>query len=247
MSRASSARTNRRSVPREAAVHWWNPAWTSILVLLLVLAALAAALMGVFTVRTVRVEGANLPVNLVRGAAGVNGSNIFSVRADQVIDRLSQFPSITVQRVETSFPDEVIIYAQARMPIAVWHSTSGEYLVDATGILVGPAGPTTRLPVVTGGTSPPGRGQLAAIHYAATVLPPIPNGALTDFTLDPHVGLEVNGHAGWHAVVGAGPPGTLTMRVATLAALLRKLGKRGQQLGYTDLRFKGPYFRLAGS
>lgn len=204
-----------------------------------------AAAAGIFKVRTVRVIGANLPTSAIVQAAAVTGANIFTVRSDGVINRLSSLHSVVVTRVDTAFPGTVTIYAQARVPAVVWRSGKTLYLVDDTGTVIDQAA-TRGLPVLTGGSRAPGEGMVAAARYATSTLPAAPGGAISGLTLDANHGLTIDGHAGWKAVVGYGTPQVMVGRVATLDALLRKLATQGKQFAYVDLRYKNPFYRLAG-
>jgi cell division protein FtsQ len=208
------------------------------------LAALAAVGAGVFKVRTVEVRGANIPAAQIAAAAQVTGQNIFMVRTDDIIDRLDQLPAIEVTKVETAFPDRVIIYAQPRTPAIAWQTRDGIHLIDATGVDIGPV-TRTRLPLVVGGDRPPSADMVEAIQYAVSALPRAPGGTIAGFSLDPSTGLAVNAQAGWKAVLGRGTAQTLVKRVATLVALLRALvGK--QPPVYIDLRYREPYYKVAG-
>lgn len=231
-----------RSRATELSTRTGRKPLVTLLALLACLAALAAGLGGVLTVRNVDVIGPHLPSGTIVQAAGVTGQNIFAVRADQVIDRLSTVPSIEVTRVETSFPDTVRVYASARQPVVVWRSANGLYLVDRTGFPFARVA-TTNLPIVSGGTRPPDADTIVAIRYATRLLAAAPNGALSSFAVNPGAGLTITGHSGWKALLGQGSAQIMVTRVATLADLLRVLAGKAQHFSLLDLRGSQPYIR----
>jgi cell division septal protein FtsQ len=200
-----------------------------------------------FRVRQVQVVGTHLPVSEIVQAAGVSGRNIFTVRSDAVVEQVSTIPQIVVERVMTTFPDTVSIYARARIPMVGWRPTKGKlFLLDPNGMVIEAVRATT-LPVIVG-SAPGGRlgsGVVAAVRFAVEALRRVPNGAIALFRFGPRTGLVIVGRAGWRAELGRGTPQTLVNRVAALEALLRTIGNR--PLLYVDLRYRTPYATFAGS
>lgn len=229
--------TRRRTA--ESSVH---PAVPGIAALGLSLGFLFAALSGQFSVRQVQVVGANLPVAAIQQASGVEGANIFSVRSDQVVARLSSVRSIAVRRVDVSFPDRVTVYARLRRAMAAWKTSSGLYVLDPEGRIIQSVKQTT-LPIITstqrGGSLGPG--IVEAVREATVLLPREPNGAIASFTYDGRTGLTITGKSGWRAIIGLGSRRTLVNRVATMAAILAKAQKEGRTFTKADLRYKDPY------
>lgn len=219
-----------------------------LLALLACLASLVVIFSGFFTVRQVDIVGNNLPRGAIVQAAGVNGQNIFTVRSDGVVARLDTVPEVVVQRVETSFPNRVTIYARARLPMVAWQQTGGGlFLLDPNGRVISQVS-TTNLPVITG-TAPGsklGPGIVAAVRYAVQELPREPRGAIQAFRFNPDNGLTIVGRAGWTADVGRGSPRVLMERIGTLAGFLYTIRNRPQQLKYVDLRYHGAYATFAG-
>lgn len=228
-----------------------SPSWARLYTLLalgLCVVGLAACAAGMFTVRTVQIVGSGLPNATMIEAAGVTGQNIFTVRSDQIIHRLAGLPAVEVTRVETHFPDRVVIYALMRQPAIIWQAPHGASFVDRYGHVLGPApavapGHPPALPVIAG-AQPPDAGTITAIGYARRLLPPAPDGALAGFSLDNNSGLTIHGQSGWQAVIGRGDPQTLVSRIATLQALLSQIARNGRHLSFADLRFRGQYYRL---
>lgn len=219
-----------------------------LLALLACLFSLGVILGGFFTVRQVDVVGTNLPRGTIVQAAGITGQNIFTVRSDGVVARLDAVPEVVVQRVETSFPDRVTIYARERIPMVAWQQTGGGlFLLDPNGRVITQVS-TTNLPVIVG-TAPGsklGPGIVAAVRYAVHELPQEPRGAIHAFRFNPDNGLTIVGRAGWTADVGRGSPRVLMDRIGTLAGLLQSIRNRPQQLKYVDLRYQSPYATFAG-
>lgn len=212
--------------------------------LFLCVAAIAACVGGVFTVWSVRVEGAPVPAATLLQSAGVQGQNIFMVQSDEVVSRLTQLPGVEISSVETSFPDAITVHASLRQAAAGWEHGGVLALLDAAGRQIGTT-KTTALPVVSGGSSPPGPGIIAAMRYAVKVLPAAPSGAIASFELSAGTGLTITGRTGWKAICGRGARQVMAERVATLVALLQKLVTSPQRLGTVDLRYRFPYFRPA--
>ena len=243
MSEARRVRSARAHGPD--AARQWRAALGSIAALVACIGLLGAVLSGTFRVREVQVVGANLPVESIVEAAGVTGANLFEVRSDVVASRVSAIREIVVTRVDTSFPDRVVIYARLRATAVAWQSGKTLYELDANGEIVRAVSQTT-LPIVQGarGQGPPGPGVIQAVRYAAQTLPPLPRGPLAGFRLDPRLGLVITGRSGWTAEVGRGTPETMLIRVATLASFLQKIRNRPEHLIFVDLRPRTPYARF---
>ncbi|MDQ2742779.1 MAG: cell division protein FtsQ/DivIB [Chloroflexota bacterium] len=219
--------------------------------LCLCLAALTAAFSGLFRVRHVDVVGSNLPVDRIIRASRVYDQNIFRIRSDQVVARLTGVPEVIVDRVETAFPDRVTIRARLRRAMVAWQSRGGLYLVDPQGNLIDRVRSTT-LPVITGvsggGDQPSlGPGIVQAVRYAVQLLPASTGGGIAAFSFDHQSGLSIVGRPGWQAQIGAGDAQTLVQRIATLAAFLRSIGPRVQKLKSVDLRSSTPYAVYTGA
>lgn len=244
MSATETRRTQPANKPPSARFRFVWP----LLALLACIAGLAAAFAGIFTVRQVDVVGKNLPRTAIAQMANVSGHNIFRIRSDAVVSRLSGIPQIVVQQVQTSFPDRVTIYARERIAMAAWRQAGGGlFLVDPDGRIISQV-KTTTLPIIQGTAagSKLGPGVVAAVRYAVQQLPGEPNGAIAGFRFDRGTGLTITGRSGWTADVGSGSPQTLTNRVATLAGFLNRIRNRPQQLKSVDLRYRSPYATFVG-
>ena len=221
--------------------------------LLACLIVLGGSVYGVFKVRHVDVIGANLPHDDIVFRSQVLGQNIFTVRSDTVVARLSHLHEIVVQRVDTGFPNRVIIYAQERTPVVAWQDGHNLYEIDPNGKFIKPVGSTT-LPIIVGqGPISPAQGvplssgDVAAVLYAAQHLPAHPGGAIARFQFAQDTGLSILSRNGWTAIVGSGSAQALCDRIATLGAVLDHLGSRASNLQLVDLRGSAPYYRMRGA
>lgn len=112
--------------------------------LVVVLAALLVIYQSpLFTVRTVKVDGAGplLSADAVRRAAGVaGGTPLASVDLDKVAGRVRRLPAVRTARVERDWPQGLAVRVTPRTAVgAVLPAASGgSYrLVDASGVLFG--------------------------------------------------------------------------------------------------------------
>jgi len=209
---------------------------------------LAIAAAGLFRVKHVEVVGANVPVDTIVQAAGVTGQNVFSVRSDQVVARVSRIREIVVERVDTAFPDRVTIYATERTPAIAWLSGKSLYELDGNGSIIRQVG-TTRLPVISGPEprTPVGQGIVQGVRYAVHALAGVAEGSIARFRYDAGTGLSIDGRAGWTADVGNGTPQHVVDRIATLASLLANTRNRPGSLQFVDLRLSSVYARFRGA
>ncbi|HLJ69008.1 MAG TPA: hypothetical protein VKX16_16775 [Chloroflexota bacterium] len=221
-----------------------HPALLSSAILLLVVGVLTACLTGAFRVERIAVVGAGVPQYRVEQAAGVLGQNVFSVRSDQIVWRVSRLPTVEVTRVDVSFPNTVTVYAHLRQGYALWQNGKTVYVLDQTGRIIGTSPAPSALPLIVAvdSPSPPDFGMMQAVRYADTVLPGDPDGAILPAQLYRQYGLVLTGRSGWHALIGTGTPQNLGARVATLSAALKKIADQGQQLLFVDLRRGQPYY-----
>lgn len=222
-----------------------HPAVWSVLALTCSLVALGAVMTGLLTARQVVVVGDHLPASQIIQASGVQGKNIFLIRTDQVVKRLSRVRTVVVRRVEVSFPNQVTIYARVRPVMVAWQRGPRLFVLDPDGHIVKQVA-RTNLPIVVGGarSNSLNPGVVQAVRYAVQTLPRAPQGMISTFRFAPDTGLTIVGTSGWRADVGVGKPQILINRIATLAATLRKVKTNSQQLTFIDLRYRTPYAKL---
>ncbi len=236
---ADRGRATRR--PEHRTQSTARAATPSVLALLLCLGLLAAIFDNVFKVKRIEIVGANLPQAQLVAASGVMGANIFRVRSDSVVARLSSLREIVVTGVHTALPDRVIIDAQARPAYAAWRTAQGLFRLDEDGNVIDRVSHTS-LPVITGTVSnvSVGPGVIAAVRYAVQVVPAAPKGTIAGIRYGPKDGLTISGTAGWRAIVGTGSTTQLLNRVADLVGVLRAALRRSESLRSVDLRYPNP-------
>ena len=242
----TARRRSTRPRARDRASRWrLHPALPSLLALVLCVVALGAAVEGVFTVKTVRLVGEGLPSSRILSAAAVSGSNIFLVRSDDVITRLSSVREIVVSAVDTQFPDRVVIHAQLRPSLVAWRTPSGLYILDTDGRVIDRV-TRTSLPIIVGSDRGGrfGAGVVQAVRYAVQALRTAPKGGIAVLNYDGRSGLTITGRAGWHAIVGTGSPASLVRRIAELVAVLRAVSRNSESLVTLDLRYPKPVARF---
>jgi hypothetical protein len=219
----------------------------SVLALGVGIGLLSTMLGGVFVVRRVDVVGSGLPTAAIVRASGALGQNIFTLRSDGVVARAGRVREVVIERVETSFPDRVTIYARSRIPMVAWRTAHGLFLLDPDGRIIRGVARTT-LPIISGAGNGRslGPGVVQAVRYAVQALPRAPSGAVAAFQFAPGTGLTVVSRAGWTADIGTGSGQTLVDRIVTLVTFLEKIGSRAAQLKLVDLRYRAPYARFTG-
>lgn len=213
----------------------------SFLLLIAALGLLGVMLSGYFRVRQVEVVGAGVPRQEIVQTSGVTGQNIFTVRSDEVVDRLNTIGQIAVQRVDTSFPGHVTIYARLRVAMVAWRRGNALYLLDPDGRIISQVG-ATKLPIISSanGSGALGPGVVAAVREAEQILPSAPGGAIAGFSFDNESGLTISAVAGWRAILGTGTPQTMVTRVAALVEFLKETANR-PGLQTVDLRGRSPF------
>lgn len=115
-----------------------------------VIAAVAAWVSAspVFAMRTITVSGNHhLTSGEVADLAGLRSStNVFWLSGGAVARRLESDPWVLTASVGKVLPSTIHVRLVERVPVAVTAGT--DLLVSADGVLLGPAGPGTRLPAV---------------------------------------------------------------------------------------------------
>jgi hypothetical protein len=242
-----TVRAGERAAARRTPI-FTRRALSPLLILLVCLAFIAAAFAGVFKVRDVQVVGSGLPASQIIAASQIQGKNIFRVRADGVVANLQSVTTVVVTKVETDFPNKVVIYARMRRPFAAWNRNGHLFVVDPSGTIIEEVTKTT-LPIISGpapGDSL-GPGVVQATRYALSTLPSVPYGRISAFQFGPKHGMTIVGVSGWQAILGRGTPATLDTRIAELATVLHHERARDASLTIIDLRQKEPYARFSST
>jgi cell division septal protein FtsQ len=147
----------RRTKPVRRASAGLTPVRAGALLAILIAGAgiygLAAS--NAFELRRTTVTGATwTPESEILAALALpQGANVFTVHAGDLEQALRAIPSLRGATVEVSLPDEVRIAVDERVPLLVWRTANGSFLVDADGNLFAEVGPdmtdaTAALPVV---------------------------------------------------------------------------------------------------
>lgn len=127
------------------------------------------------TVRRIDLVGATLTTpQQIADAGGVQGHNLFTVDTQQVAQRLIALPTVRGARVESAFPDRLVVRLVERQPAALWQVGDARYLVDPGGFVmaVNPSEGVTRgLPMVVArdGDAPAVGSPIAPEIVAATL------------------------------------------------------------------------------
>jgi cell division septal protein FtsQ len=82
------------------------------------------------------------------------GSNLFTLRTEGLVDPLLRMSGVADARLEVALPDRLVVWIEERQPILIWQIDTRRYLVDRRGVLfatVQSLAPETAatLPVVT--------------------------------------------------------------------------------------------------
>jgi hypothetical protein len=205
---------------------------------------LAITTITFFPVQRVQVVGTLPPRDdEVRAAASsVLQRNIFTIDAAAVQADVAGKVSLKIIDVRTRFPDEVIVTVAEREPRGVWQAGNERFLVDDEGIVLGPAGPDTRLPTVrqvAGEPVTPGSrvsadaivlaGQLGERTAQAIGANP------TAFEWTADGGLLMRTDRGWVARFGG--PEDLDYKLIVWRAILDRAGHEKWLATNVDLRF----------
>jgi cell division protein FtsQ len=195
------------------------------------LALLAAAALGaaiwlvgwsdVTRLETVRVEGAGGPLaeHVSATAEAPIGEQLIRVDTDAVAARVSELPEITSVSVHRSWPRSLVLSVSPRVPAAAIRTDGLWWLVDASGVMFGPADDRPPgLPVIEA----PADTEAAATRAAGiAVLTGLP-GQVRDLvgTVSAHSPADVRLKLSTGATVNWGGPGDGADKAAVLLALL---------------------------
>jgi cell division protein FtsQ len=104
---------------------------------------------GDYGVDDVVVKGAQLgdPVEIA-SATGAFGDSVFEVEPEAVAKRLTALPYMQQVNIETHWPSQIVVNVTERVPVIVWQTEDGSFLVDARGQVLAMAGNGMDLPVV---------------------------------------------------------------------------------------------------
>lgn len=236
---------------------WLRPRWLSIVNAAALFALGIALLMSPrFRVERVAVrrQSASARAAMTRATelSQVVGRNIFLVNTARVAEDVATIPSVLSARVVPHLPNTVEIEIVERVPIAVWQSANGAFLVDDQGYLIAeatPEGDAARPPL--GVRDSTGRAlrlgdQVDQRSLLATreLLKAMPAGvAVKEVEYAPE-GIVFTTDGGWRIIFG--PPDALNQKVANLTAVADMARAQRMNLKLIDLRPKEHPFFQAG-
>ena len=128
-----------------------------------------------FAVRKIEVEG-NARVDPARVRTWLEmvvGRSMWRVSPRDVEAQLEEHPEIAEAHVRRIFPDRLVVDVRERQPEALLNASDGIFLVDDTGVVLGPAGEDVGdLPIIslTAGEPAPAERQLAEAIRVANLL-----------------------------------------------------------------------------
>jgi len=91
---------------------------------------------GKFDIRAITVDGLNLSPKLISqidAQCDCIGMNVFVVKPDDIQQRLEGIPQLVVTRVYTSLPNQLVVEASLKKPVAIWRTPDAAYSVAADG------------------------------------------------------------------------------------------------------------------
>ncbi|MBA2453336.1 MAG: FtsQ-type POTRA domain-containing protein [Chloroflexia bacterium] len=104
---------------------------------------------GDYGVDDVVVKGARLgdPVEIA-SATGALGDSVFEVEPETIAQRLTALPYIQQVDIETHWPSRIVVNVTERIPVIVWQTEEGRFLIDAYGQVLTIVGSSVDLPIV---------------------------------------------------------------------------------------------------
>ena len=194
---------------------------------------------GYFSVRTVSASNlSQRELDEVNARCQCVGDNIFTLRADDIKQRLEAIPTLNVVRVYTRLPNLVIVEATHKHPVAIWRTPEAAYAVTSDGeVLQVWRKPFPRhlwrVPVFDEGydsSVKKGHRLLVGEHISREPLAMALNlrdRIPTDLRVQvrryyyrPFLGLTLVGRAGWWALFGMDYSPTLDTRITALRGVL---------------------------
>lgn len=105
---------------------------------------------SVFGLRTLEVDGATYTGDAaVQATLGLaDGANLFRLRTDEAVARLTKLPAVLGAAVEVALPNAVHVRVTERQPIVIWQVGDQRWLIDAGGMAFAAAPDDASLPVV---------------------------------------------------------------------------------------------------
>lgn len=218
--------------------------------------AITAALVGVFLYTPVTAVGTIEVLGPVSEAqreqtqqhlSSLIGRQMIEVSTQEVNALAQQQQWVQATTASKQWPQTITVQVAVREPAIVIQSSTGEWAMDTQGFIIGMADPSlAHLPRVrtsdaitpTQATGSPG---LVAAAQAVTVFPQTLKDYVTQWTVDPQVGLVVNmkpvGMGALESVqVIVGNAEEIPFKASTIEAMLEELAKTGGSSHKIDVR-----------
>jgi cell division protein FtsQ len=200
-----------------------------------------------FRIATVAISGARLvDVAALRGELAVIGERIWLVNPQQVLDIVYRSPYVEAADLQLQLPDTALIRIVERQPDVRWVSNGTEYLVDAAGLVIGPAQTPAELGtlVIVDSSNLPVEPRSALDNDALALARELALRLPADYGLFPaeigwDIGLGVFVRMGDGRVIVFGQQRELERKLAVLAYLQSD----GTPYTFLDLRPANPYYR----
>ncbi len=102
-------------------------------------------------------------------------TSIFLVNTGEILDSiLVTFPELVGSQVDISMPNRIVITAAERKPVILWQSDSGDFWIDAEGVILAPRGEAHDLLTISSPVTPPllveRKAPGNAVEYAMMVM-----------------------------------------------------------------------------
>lgn len=200
-----------------------------------------------FRVQHVQVEGQQaLDGEVVVALSNLRGRSIWFIDTEAAIGRLKENAYIAAATVEVTLPDQALIRIVERRPEVRWTAGGVQYLVDATGKVLGPALESTEADVlvITDNShtqlNPNDQVDSDAISLAQTLAIRLPlELGFTPAQLGWDYGLGVYVRTATDQTIVFGQSADLERKLAILDVLLRE----GTAFRYLDLRPSNPFYQ----
>ena len=135
--RASTHARGGRSIRRASAGLSPLRAGAILVMLLSAAGTYGVATASAFGFSEMRLDGATFTTRaeVTTALALTNGENLVTLRTDGLADALRQLPTVKDATVSVDLPDTIRVRVEERIPVVVWVTGTGRYLVDSTGLL----------------------------------------------------------------------------------------------------------------
>jgi cell division protein FtsQ len=200
-----------------------------------------------FRVAAVEISGARLvDVDALRTELAVIGERIWLVDPQQVLAVVYQSPYVEAADLQLQLPGTALVRIIERQPEVRWVTNGTEYLVDAAGLVIGPAQTAAELGtlVIVDSSNLPVEPRSALDSDALALARELALRLPTDYGLFPSeigwdIGLGVFVRMGDGRVIVFGQQRELERKLAVLAYLQND----GTAYTFLDLRPANPYYR----